>query len=219
MTTLSLSIPRPVHPTGVWGWITTIDHKRIGIPLRRHGLRPVRDGRHRGAHHAHAAGQGRARPREPGDLQPAVYDARDDDDLPGHHADGGRLLQLHHPVADRRAGRRLPAPERLQLLDLPRRGDHAQRKLVPRRRAERRLVRLRPHNRRGLQPGPRHRLLDHEPPDTGHRLAGGCLQLHRHDNQHEGPRHDPDAHAAVHLDDAYNSLPPGVGLPGHKRSP
>ena len=31
MTTLSFPIPRPVHPTGVWGWITTIDHKRIGI--------------------------------------------------------------------------------------------------------------------------------------------------------------------------------------------
>ena len=31
MTTLSLSIPRPTHPTGVWSWITTIDHKRIGI--------------------------------------------------------------------------------------------------------------------------------------------------------------------------------------------
>ena len=32
MTTISLPFPkRPVHPTGVWGWITTIDHKRIGI--------------------------------------------------------------------------------------------------------------------------------------------------------------------------------------------
>ena len=32
MTTLSLPIPRrPVHPTGVWSWITTVDHKRIGI--------------------------------------------------------------------------------------------------------------------------------------------------------------------------------------------
>ena len=31
MTTLSFPIPRPVHPTGVWSWITTIDHKRIGI--------------------------------------------------------------------------------------------------------------------------------------------------------------------------------------------
>ena len=32
MATLSLPLPRrPVHPTGVWSWITTIDHKRIGI--------------------------------------------------------------------------------------------------------------------------------------------------------------------------------------------
>ncbi len=32
MTTISLPIPkRPVHPTGVWSWITTVDHKRIGI--------------------------------------------------------------------------------------------------------------------------------------------------------------------------------------------
>ena len=31
MTTLAFPIPRPTHPTGVWGWITTIDHKRIGI--------------------------------------------------------------------------------------------------------------------------------------------------------------------------------------------
>ncbi len=29
MTTLA--IPRPKHPTGIWSWITTIDHKRIGI--------------------------------------------------------------------------------------------------------------------------------------------------------------------------------------------
>ena len=31
MSTFPLSIPRPVHPTGIWSWITTIDHKRIGI--------------------------------------------------------------------------------------------------------------------------------------------------------------------------------------------
>ena len=32
MTTLSIPLPkRPVHPTGVWAWLTTIDHKRIGI--------------------------------------------------------------------------------------------------------------------------------------------------------------------------------------------
>tara|TARA_Y100001934_G_scaffold258649_1_gene328994 strand:- start:711 stop:2567 length:1857 start_codon:yes stop_codon:yes gene_type:complete len=31
LSTFPLSIPRPVHPTGIWSWITTIDHKRIGI--------------------------------------------------------------------------------------------------------------------------------------------------------------------------------------------
>ncbi len=32
MTTIALPIPkRPTHPTGVWSWITTIDHKRIAV--------------------------------------------------------------------------------------------------------------------------------------------------------------------------------------------
>lgn len=31
MSTFPIAIPRPVHPTGLWNWITTIDHKRIGI--------------------------------------------------------------------------------------------------------------------------------------------------------------------------------------------
>ena len=32
--TLTVTVPdieRPVNPTGIWGWLTTIDHKRIGI--------------------------------------------------------------------------------------------------------------------------------------------------------------------------------------------
>ena len=31
MTTIAFPLRRPVHPTGVWAWLTTIDHKRIGI--------------------------------------------------------------------------------------------------------------------------------------------------------------------------------------------
>ena len=31
MTTLAFPIPRPTHPTGLWNWITTIDHKKIGV--------------------------------------------------------------------------------------------------------------------------------------------------------------------------------------------
>ncbi|MCH8309087.1 MAG: cytochrome c oxidase subunit I [Chloroflexi bacterium] len=31
MSAMPFAIPRPVNPTGVWSWITTIDHKRIGL--------------------------------------------------------------------------------------------------------------------------------------------------------------------------------------------
>ena len=31
MTTMAFPIPRPTHPTGIWNWITTIDHKKIGV--------------------------------------------------------------------------------------------------------------------------------------------------------------------------------------------
>ena len=37
MTSIPLKLPfnikltRPVNPTGIWDWLTTIDHKKIGI--------------------------------------------------------------------------------------------------------------------------------------------------------------------------------------------
>ncbi len=31
MTTIPLAIPRPVNPSGIWDWLTTIDHKKIGV--------------------------------------------------------------------------------------------------------------------------------------------------------------------------------------------
>ena len=31
MATVAGIVPRPVHPTGLWAWLTTIDHKRIGV--------------------------------------------------------------------------------------------------------------------------------------------------------------------------------------------
>ena len=219
MTTLSISIPRPVHPTGVWGWITTIDHKRIGIlygvtafvlfvmggvealimrtQLARAELELVSPETFNQLFTMHGTTM--------------IFLAI----MPMGAAFFNYLIPLQ--IGARRC--RLPALKRLQLLDLPRGRDHAQRELVPRRGAERRLVRLRSDYRRGLQPRPRHRLLDHEPPVTGHRVAGGRLQLHRHDTQHEGPRHDADAHAAVHLDDSHNSLPAGAGVPGHHGRP
>ncbi|MCH8296468.1 MAG: hypothetical protein IH873_00240, partial [Chloroflexi bacterium] len=31
MATITGVIPRPTTYAGVWGWITTVDHKRIGV--------------------------------------------------------------------------------------------------------------------------------------------------------------------------------------------
>ena len=65
------------------------------------------------------------------------------DDLPVRDADVGRVLQLPDPVDDRRARRRVPAHQRVQLLAVPVRRVVPVLQLVPGRRAERRLVRLR----------------------------------------------------------------------------
>ena len=112
-------LPRPRQFTGVWSWITTVDHKRIGILygvtafaffliggiealLIRLQL-AVPDNTLIRARH----------------LQPAVHDARHHHDLPGGHAAERGLLQHRRALTDRRPRRRLPAAERPQLLDLP----------------------------------------------------------------------------------------------------
>ena len=104
---------------GVWSWITTIDHKRIGILygvsalssflvggleallIRRPALAPNND----------------------------IVSASTYNELFTMHGTtmiflalmplSDRLLQLHRAAPDRRARCRLPAAERLQLLDLP----------------------------------------------------------------------------------------------------
>ena len=94
-------------------------------------------------HHARAADGPERHARVGRDVQPAVHDARHDDGLPRRHAAVGRVLQLPDPAADRRARRRVPAPQRVQLLGVPvRRHVHHVPDLL-RRRAGRRLVRLR----------------------------------------------------------------------------
>ena len=46
---------RPKATTGFWSWFTTVDHKKIGDPLRRHRAVLLRGRRHRGAAHPAAA--------------------------------------------------------------------------------------------------------------------------------------------------------------------
>ena len=115
-------LPSPaVRPSesGLVSWLTTIDHKRIAILYGVSALASPAPWRVRGDDHPPPVGPAGERPRLPGALQPALHDARHDHDLPRDHAAVRRLLQPGHPLAGRRARRRLPPPERLLLLDLP----------------------------------------------------------------------------------------------------
>src|SRR5437867_1410068 len=112
-------------------------------PLRRDRVRVLPAGRPRGAlDPAPARGTGRAR-RQRRDVQRALHDARHDDGVPRDHAAQRAVLQLHSPAADRRPRRRLPAPQRALVLDLPLRRPVPERELPRRDAARRRLVRLR----------------------------------------------------------------------------
>ena len=78
------------------------------------------DRRHRGAADPRAArgAQRQAAQRRP--VQPGVHDARHDHDLPGRHADRRGVHELPDPAAGRGPRRRLPPPERVRLLGVPR---------------------------------------------------------------------------------------------------
>ena len=123
------------------------------------------------------------------------------------------------PLHDRRARRRLPPAQRALLLDLPRRRPLPELELPVRGRARRRLVRLRQPHHPPVLPGRQHRLLDARPADPRHRVHARRLQLHRHHRQHARPRHDPHAHAGVHLDVAGRPVPDRARLPRHHGRP
>ena len=109
---------------GLLGWLTTTDHKRIGLlyfwtTLVFFGAGGVEALLMR----TQLAAPERAR-RLAEHLRPAVHDARDHDDLLLHHPDDdGGVRELPAPADDRRARHGVPAHERAQLLDLPRLGD------------------------------------------------------------------------------------------------
>ncbi len=60
-----------------------------------------------------------------------------------------------------------------------------------------------------------HRLLDARPADPRHLVHARGLQLPGDDHQHAGARHDPDADAGVHLDELRDPVPHRARLPGH----
>ena len=96
---------------------------RDHVPV--HDPRLLLPRRGRGAAAAHPAGVAGEHVPLPREVQPALHDARHDDDLPGHRAGLGRIRELRGAADDRRARRRLPAHQRLVVLDVPVRRDRA----------------------------------------------------------------------------------------------
>ena len=114
----------------VSSWLTTVDHKRIGILYIVTSLVFFVAG-------GILALLMRAQLATPNEnfitrehLQPAVHDARHDDGLPRRRADPRRLRQLPRAADDRRARHGLPAPERALVLVLPARRDRPLLELV-----------------------------------------------------------------------------------------
>ena len=172
-------------------WVTTVDHKKIGIMYVLMAVVFLVIGGCRGPVDPLAALLA-AEPRHlrPDTLQSAVHDARHHDGLLRGHADPDRHGQLPGAADDRGPRHGLPAAQRPGLL-----GDALRRpaglfQLCHRRRPGHRLVCLCPADRARLRPRSR-------PPISG---PSGCWsaasarrgghQLHRHHPVAALPRHD-----------------------------
>ena len=107
MTTVAAPIPapavEPLRPTGLLRWVTTVDHKDIGILYL---LTSLAFGVCGGVEALLIRIQ-LAVPRNtflgPDAVRRDLHDARHDDDLPGRHARAAGLRELHRAAADRRA--------------------------------------------------------------------------------------------------------------------
>ena len=118
---------------GVLGWLTTTDHKRIGLLYFWTTLVFFGAGGVEALLMRTQLAQPNSTVARPEHLRPAVHDARDDDDLLVHHPDDDRRVRELPDAADaRRARHGVPAPERAELLDLPRVGHLPLRRALPR---------------------------------------------------------------------------------------
>ena len=204
----------------ILGWITTVDHKRIGIlyGVTAFAFFLI------GGIEALIIRLQLARPRQHGrerrDLQRALHHARHHDGVPGDHAVQRGVLQLHDPADDRRARRGLPAAQRAVATGS---SCSAACSSTPASWSARRPTAAgsatRASRSRQFSPGPQHRLLAARPADTGRLVGAGRRQLHRHHPQHARARHDADAHAGVRVDDAHRAVPHRAGVPADHGRP
>ncbi len=209
MTTTELPVPvrqtsildRPRATTGVWSWFTTIDHKKIAIMYGTTAIVFFLAGGVEALLIRIQLAHGRWHVPVVGRVQRIVHDARHDDGLPRRHAHRAGVRELPHPADDRRARRRVPAPEHARATgsscsaaaSCTRRSSRsAARPTVAgstTRRSTARRCRL------GFLPGPRSRLLGRRHHHARHRVGCDVGELHRHDAEHARAGHDDDAHA------------------------
>ena len=113
---------------GIIGWLSTVDHKRVGRRFIATGFAFFV----LGGILARLMRVQLARPEStligPDLLQPAFHDARHDDDVPVRRADDAGDGRLFRAADDRRAQHRVPADERICVLGLPVRRGHAVRR-------------------------------------------------------------------------------------------
>ncbi len=203
--------PRRIWLEVLHDWVTTVDHKKIGLMYIGYALIFLVIA----GFEALLMRVQLAVPNNhfvsPAGLQSALHHARHHHGLLRRDAHPLRLRQLPYPADDRRPRHGLPAAERLQLLDLglrrlaallqlPRR----QRTLRRGQRARRGLVGLCAAHRPGIFSRPQHRLLDPRHPAQRHRHHRHGGQYRRHHHLHALPRHEAQPHAAA-----------GLALPGH----
>ena len=127
----------PVAGRGWVGWVSTTDHKRIGVLYLVTAFAFMALGRSRGAADAHPARRAQQHAADPAGLQPGAHHARHHDGLPRRHAVVGGLRQLLRAAADRRPRHGLPAAQRAVVLALPRRRNRVLRLGVLQRRRRR----------------------------------------------------------------------------------
>ncbi len=151
-------------------------------------------------------------------LRPGLHRARRDHDLLRGHAARDRPDELRGAAADRRARRRLPVPEQLQLLDDGRRRGAGHDVAVRRRIRAHRLARLSAAVGTRLQPRCRRRLLHLGAADRRRRHAAIGHQPDRHHREDARAGHEPDEDAGLHLDRAVHQRPDRRGLPGADRA-
>ena len=177
-------VPERGLPSTLTGWMTTTDHKAIGVAYAVTALAFMAIG---GA----LAGLMRAeltRARDPGrrgvDVQQHLHHPRQRDGVPVRRSVRVRARQLPRAAPDRRARHGVPAPQRTLVLAVPvRRLHHAARLRQQGRRRRLRLVRLPAAVRPAGLAGPRRRLLDRlgDPDrDVGH-VDRDQRDHHRHD--------------------------------------